>query len=235
MTMPPNVDQREISQFRAQAEVWWHPKGEFKALHQINPVRLTYVLRRAGLNGKRVIDVGCGGGLLSEAMAAQGAWVTGIDMTEEALAVARAHAAAHGHRITYHYGTAEAWVAAHAERYEVLTCMELVEHVPDPGSLIRACAALVAPGGDLFFSTVNRTWLAYALVIVASEYLLGLVRRNTHRYDRFVRPRELVGWARQAGLEMADLSGLRFLPFIGYVRLCRDTRMNYLIHFKKPL
>jgi 2-polyprenyl-6-hydroxyphenyl methylase/3-demethylubiquinone-9 3-methyltransferase len=234
MSTAPNIDPREISLFKSQAGQWWQASGEFKALHQINPVRLAYVMRRAPLRGRRVIDVGCGGGLLAEAMAARGARVTGIDMTPEALQVARAHATANGLGIDYRLGTAETWARKEPGAFDVLTCMELVEHVPDPASLIRACAALVRPGGDVFFSTVNRTWLARALVIVASEYLLRIVRPGTHQYRRFVRPRELAAYARRAGLRVAHISGLRFLPFIGYVRLCRDTRMNYLLHAQKP-
>lgn len=234
MTTPPNIDPHAMTLFNAQAGLWWQAKGQFRALHQINPVRLSYVHQHAALRDSRVLDVGCGGGLLSEAMASQGARVTGIDMAEEALQVARAHAAQHGLAVEYRHATAESWVQRHAGAYDILTCMELVEHVPDPAGLLRACAALVRPGGDLFFSTVNRTWLAYALVIVLSEYVLGIVHRGTHQYARFVRPRELSGWAGQAGLAVTDISGLRFLPYIGYVRLCRDTRMNYLMHARKP-
>ena len=232
--MIQNIDPKEVAKFGAMADLWWQPRGEFKALHDINPVRLGYVKQRAGLKGKRVIDVGCGGGLLAEAMAREGAAVTGIDMVGEALTVAKRHAEGNGLRVEYREGTAEDWSSLHSGEYDRVTCMELVEHVPNPASLVRACARLVRPGGDIFFATVNRTPLAYLLVIVAAEYLMGIVRKGTHRYDKFVRPEELQGWGRQAGLKMAHLSGLRYLPVVGYARLCASVQMNYLMHFKKP-
>ena len=227
-----NLDQDEIDRFTSQSGKWWDLKGEFKALHQINPVRLAYIRCRADLKGKQVLDVGCGGGLLSEALAGDGAVVTGIDMAAEALAVAQDHAAGKPLSLTYCQSTAEAWAEAHTAAYDAVICMELVEHVPDPASLIAACARLVRPGGDLFFSTVNRSWLARLLVIWFSENFLGIIARGTHQYRRFVRPGELARYARQAGLQQKDLSGIRYLPFIGYARLCKDTRMNYLMHFK---
>ena len=229
-----NIDINEVAKFNAMADLWWDSKGEFKALHEINPVRLAYVCRRAGLAGKVVLDVGCGGGLMAEGMAAEGARVTGIDAAAAVLAVARLHANQSGLAIEYRQGSTETWAASHREAYDIVTCMELVEHVPDPVSLVRACAALVRPGGDLFLATVNRTWLAYLLVIVASEYVFKIVRRGTHQYDKFVRPQELAAFGRQAGLVLANLSGLRYVPWIGHVRLCKDTRMNYLMHFQKP-
>lgn len=228
-----NIDQAEIERFGDQADQWWDLKGPFKALHQINPARLAYVSQRAGLRDKKVIDVGCGGGLLCEAMAARKAQVVGIDMAPGALAVARAHAGQRQLSIQYHQSTAEAWAAVHTGVYDVVTCMELVEHVPDPAALVQACAALVRPEGHLFFATVNRTWLARLLVIGMSENILGIVRKGTHQYRRFVRPGELTLWAEKAGLRRADLSGLRFLPYIGYVRLGKGTRMNYLMDFVK--
>jgi len=228
-----NIDQSEIDRFDDQAEKWWDLKGQFKALHQINPARLAYVSQRAGLRDKKVLDVGCGGGLLCEAMVGRKAQVAGIDMAPEALAVARAHARQRQLSIQYHQSTAEAWAAEHSGVYDVVTCMELVEHVPDPAALVQACAALVRHEGHVFFATVNRTWLARLLVIGVSEYILGIVRKGTHQYRRFVRPGELSLWADQAGLHRADLSGLRFLPYIGYARLCKDTRMNYLMDFVK--
>ena len=229
---PNNIDPREIARFGAMAYAWWHPKGAFKALHDINPVRLDYIGRRAGLSGKTVLDVGCGGGLLSEAMDRHGARVTGIDMAREALSVARNHAGDGGLRIDYRQATAEGWAMEHPAAYDIVTCMELVEHVPDPAGLVGACARLVRPGGDLFFATVNRTPLAYLLVILAAEHVLGIVRKGTHRYARFVRPGELSGWGRGAGLTLVDVSGLRYVPFGGRARLCRSVRMNYLMHFK---
>ncbi len=237
MMAPPqaNFDPREIARFGAMAGGWWHAKGEFKALHDINPVRLAYVVARAGgLDDKKVLDVGCGGGLLSEAMARKGARVTGIDMAPEAVAVARGHAHAGGRLgIEYQEGTAEQWAQTHAGGYDIVTCMELVEHVPDPGALVRACARLVRPGGDIFFATVNRTPLAGLLVILAAEYVFGIVRKGTHRYAKFVRPAQLAAWGRAAGLCMVDLSGLQYIPFVGRARLCKSVRMNYFMHLTR--
>ncbi len=228
-----NIDIQEIARFAAQADLWWDPKGEFRALHEINPVRLAYVRDRTGLHGKQILDVGCGGGLLAEAMAAEGAGVTGIDMVGPALAAAQRHALESGLSIDYRLATAEEWAKDHGGAYEVVTCMELVEHIPDPAGLIQALAELVRPGGDIFFATVNRTWPARLLVIWLSEYVLGLVRKGTHAYHRFVQPRELARWGEQAGLEVRHLTGLRYLPFIGYAALCKNTAMNYLMHFTK--
>jgi len=229
-----NIDSEEIARFALQAQLWWDPRGEFKALHEINPVRLAYVRDLAGLPGRQVLDVGCGGGLLAEAMAGLDARVTAIDMVGPVLAVARKHALDRGLSIGYHLSTAEAWAVDHKGRYDVVTCMELVEHVPDPARLIRALAEMVRPGGDLFFATVNRTWLARLLVIWLSENVLGLVRKGTHAYRRFVRPRELAVWAEAAGLQVRHLSGVRYLPFIGYAALCRSTAMNYMMHCTRP-
>ena len=227
-----NVDPREIAKFNAMADLWWQPRGEFKALHDINPVRLGYVRDRAGLAGKKVLDVGCGGGLLAEAMAREAGRVTAIDMESAALEAARRHAAESGLDIDYQQGTAASWAQRQAGHYDIVTCMELVEHVPDPGALIADCARLVRPGGDLFFATVNRTPLSRLLVIWMAEYVFGIVRRGTHAYGKFVRPRELARWGEAAGLTMMDFSGLRYIPFVGHARLCRDVRMNYLMHFK---
>lgn len=230
-----NIDSAEIARFAAQADLWWDRRGEFRALHEINPVRLAYVHNRVGLQDKRVLDVGCGGGLLAEAMAAKGARVTGIDMVGPVLAVARDHALESGLSIEYRQGTAEAWAETHRNTYDVVTCMELVEHIPDPSGLIQVLAEMVRPGGDIFFATVNRTWLARLLVIWLSENILGLVRKGTHTYHKFVKPRELAHWGTRAGLEVRDISGLRYLPFVGYAALSRSTAMNYLVHFSKAL
>jgi len=227
-----NVDPQEVANFSDMASLWWQAKGEFKALHEINPVRLCYV-DRAGLAGKKVLDVGCGGGLLTEAMAGKSAMVTGIDMVPKALEVARSHAADNGLNIDYRQSTAEDWARDQAARYDIVTCMELVEHVPDPAMLVQACARLARPGGDIFFATVNRTLLSRLLVIIVAEYILGIVRKGTHTYHRFVKPEELMDWGRQAGLTLSNVSGLRYIPFIKYARLCNSTQMNYLIHLKK--
>jgi 2-polyprenyl-6-hydroxyphenyl methylase/3-demethylubiquinone-9 3-methyltransferase len=228
-----NIDRDEIARFAAKADKWWDLKGEYKALHEINPVRLAYVKERAGLAGRKVLDVGCGGGLLTEAMAAAGARVTGIDMAAPSLEVARAHARQQGLTIVYRQSAAEQWARRHPDGYDVVTCMELVEHVPDPGVLIDACAKLARPGGDVFFETVNRTMASRLLVVWLSEFVLGIVPKHTHTYEKFVRPEELKRWAGQAGLTLGHLSGLRYLPFIGYAGLCRSTSMNYLMHFKR--
>jgi 2-polyprenyl-6-hydroxyphenyl methylase/3-demethylubiquinone-9 3-methyltransferase len=191
------------------------------------------VTAHAGLDGRRVLDVGCGGGLLSEAMAAAGARVTGIDMAVPSLEVAGAHARRQGLDIDYRQSTAEQWARRHPGRYDVVTCMELVEHVPDPGGLVATCAGLVRPGGDLFFATVNRTALSRVLVIWLSEFVLGIVPKHTHTYEKFVRPEELIRWAGDAGLSLGHLSGVRYLPYVGYAALCKSTAMNYLVHFKR--
>jgi 2-polyprenyl-6-hydroxyphenyl methylase/3-demethylubiquinone-9 3-methyltransferase len=228
-----NMDSAEVARFAAQADKWWDLEGKYKALHEINPVRLAYVTAHAGLDGRRVLDVGCGGGLLSEAMAAAGARVTGIDMAVPSLEVAGAHARRQGLDIDYRQSTAEQWARRHPGRYDVVTCMELVEHVPDPGGLVATCAGLVRPGGDLFFATVNRTALSRVLVIWLSEFVLGIVPKHTHTYEKFVRPEELIRWAGDAGLSLGHLSGVRYLPYVGYAALCKSTAMNYLVHFKR--
>jgi len=228
-----NVDPRELAKFGAMADLWWKPSGEFKALHDINPVRLKYVCDQAGLTGRKVLDVGCGGGLLAEAMARQGALVTGLDMVEASLNTARLHAAENGLHIDYRNDTAEGFVENHPALFDVVTCMELVEHVPEPAALVQSCAQLLRPGGNLVFATVNRTPLAYLLVILAAEYLMGIVRKGTHQYAKFVRPEELRRWGEQAGLQMVDVTGLRYIPLIGYARLCGSLKMNYMMHFKR--
>lgn len=233
MSPSDNIDSGEISRFSAMAETWWDLNGELKALHEINPTRLVYVKDRCVLEGKAVLDVGCGGGLLSEALAASGAHVTAIDMAEASLAVARAHAESSGLTIDYRQSTVEALANEAPGMFDVVTCMELLEHVPRPESILEACARLVKPGGNLFFSTVNRTWLSRLLVIWASEYVLGLVGKGTHEYRKLIRPEELKRWGLAAGLDFVNLSGLRYLPFIGYTALCKDTSMNYMMHFKR--
>jgi len=230
-----NIDNQEIARYAASAGHWWDHSGQLKALHDINPLRIQYVLDRADIKGKPVLDVGCGGGIVSEALAASGARVTGIDMAVPALNVARLHAQENGLEIDYREDTAESLARKHAGRFDIVTCMELVEHVPDPASVVKACADLVHPGGHLFFATVNRTWLARLLVIWVAEYVLGVVSKGTHTYARFVRPEELERWGRAAGLSCENISGMRYLPFVGYAALCKNTAMNYLMHFKKEV
>ena len=228
-----NIDTGEIERFSAMADIWWDRHGEFGALHDINPVRLAYVRDRAGLDGSRVVDVGCGGGLLSEGLAARGARVTGIDMAEASLAVARTHMKISGLEIDYRRITAEDHADEKPGHYDAVVCMELLEHVPRPASIIAACARLVRPGGDVFFATVNRTWLSWLLVIVAAEYVMGIVRKGTHNYSKLVKPEEIERWGANAGLSLENLSGLRYIPFGGHAALCRSTKMNYLMHFRK--
>ena len=228
-----NIDTGEIARFSAMADIWWDRNGEFKALHDINPVRLAYVRDRAVLDGKKVLDVGCGGGLLSEPLAQSGGRVTGIDMAAASLAVARTHMQANGLTIDYRQTTAENLATEESGRFDVVVCMELLEHVPRPASIIAACSRLVRPGGQVFFATVNRTWLSWLLVIVAAEYIIGIVRKGTHEYRKLVKPEELRLWGKEAGLQLEDLSGLRYIPFGGHASLCRSTAMNYLMHFRK--
>jgi 2-polyprenyl-6-hydroxyphenyl methylase/3-demethylubiquinone-9 3-methyltransferase len=235
MNPTDNIDAGEIARFSAMAEVWWDRNGEFRALHDINPIRLAYVRDRTELAAKQVLDVGCGGGLLSEALASCGARVTGIDMADASLAVARRHMKDSGLVIDYRQTMAEALADESPGRYDVVVCMELLEHVPRPASIIDACARLVRPGGDLFFATVNRTWLSWLLVIVAAERVMGIVRKGTHEYKKLVKPEELKQWGMQAGLSLKHLSGLRYIPFGGHASLCRSTRMNYLMHFRKEI
>lgn len=231
MNRTENIDAAEIARFSAMADTWWDPRGAFKALHDINPVRLTYVRDRAGLDGKTVLDAGCGGGLLSEALAACGARVTAIDMDAASLAAARRHMQSGSFTIDYRQTTAEALAKQNPGRYDVVVCMELLEHVPQPASVVDACSRLVKPGGNLFFATVNRTWLAWLLVIVAAEHIMGIVPKGTHEYRKLIKPQELAQWGAAAGLKLENRSGLRYIPFGGYAALCRSTRMNYLMHF----
>ena len=229
----PNIDNMEVARFAAMADHWWDRNGSFKALHDINPVRMAYVRDRAGMRDKNVLDVGCGGGLLTEAMAAAGATVTGIDASPSALSAAGAHMGQSGMKVTYLNQTAAGFADTIEGQFDIVTCMELLEHVPDPASVINACARLAHPDGDLFFATVNRTWAAYLLVIIAAEYVFGIVRKGTHTYRKFVRPGELAAWGQAAGLHLSGTSGLRYIPFGGYCSLSRDTSMNYLMHFTR--
>jgi len=228
-----NIDAGELARFEDLADRWWDPGGEFRALHAINPPRLEFVAARAPLAGRRVLDVGCGGGLLAEAMARAGALVTGIDAGARALAAARRHAERSGLAIEYVETSAEALAEAGGGPFDVVTCMELVEHVPEPGSLIAACARLARPGGDVFFSTINRTPRAWALAVVGAEYVLGLLPKGTHDYARFVRPSELAAWARAAGLELREVAGLAYNPLSGRARLGRELAVNYLAWLRR--
>ena len=231
-----NVDPTEISKFEALANRWWDPESEFKPLHQINPLRLDYIERQAGgLTGRKVVDVGCGGGLLAEGLAARGARVTGIDMGEANLQVAKLHLLESGLEVDYRHTSAEALAAEEPGEYDIVTCLEMLEHVPEPASVVRACATLVRPGGLVFFSTINRNPKAYLFAIVGAEYLLHLLPKGTHDYRRFIRPSELARWSRAAGLETADLTGLTYNPLTGRYRLDPDdVDVNYLVTCRRP-
>jgi 2-polyprenyl-6-hydroxyphenyl methylase/3-demethylubiquinone-9 3-methyltransferase len=230
---PANADAAELGRFAALAARWWDPEGPLRPLHAINPPRLAFIAARVRLRGVRACDVGCGGGLLSEALAAEGAEVLGIDLSPELTEVARLHAQERGLAVEYREIAAEALAAERPGSFSLVTCMELIEHVPDPIGLIRALATLLAPGGDLFLSTIARTPRAFLLAIVAAEHLLGLLPRGTHRYERFVRPSELCRWLRAAGLEVASVSGVEWRPWWREARLCGDLSVNYLVHARK--
>ena len=226
----PNVDSGEIAKFNALAERWWDPNSEFRPLHDINPLRLNYIDERLGLPGKKVIDIGCGGGLLSEGMARRGATVTGIDRGEAPLAVARLHAEKSGVEVEYLQVLAEEIAEQRAGEYDAVTCLEMLEHVPDPASVIRACAKLVKPGGQVFFSTINRNPKAFLFAIVGAEYVLRLLPRGTHEYAKLIRPSELAGWSRDAGLDVRDTTGMTYNPVTQVYKLNRDVSVNYLMH-----
>jgi 2-polyprenyl-6-hydroxyphenyl methylase/3-demethylubiquinone-9 3-methyltransferase len=225
-----NVDHAEVGKFEQLASRWWDRHSEFKPLHDINPLRLGYIDGIAGLSGKRVLDVGCGGGILSESMAAMGAEVTGIDMGEAPLEVARLHLLESGLEVDYQRIPAEALADSAPGSFDVVTCMEMLEHVPDPSSVIRACHTLVKPGGHVFFSTINRNPKAYLFAIVGAEYVLKLLPRGTHDYAKFIRPSELATWAREAGLEIQDICGMTYNPLSQTYRLDEaDVSVNYLM------
>jgi 2-polyprenyl-6-hydroxyphenyl methylase / 3-demethylubiquinone-9 3-methyltransferase len=229
-----NVDQQEVDKFSELAHNWWDPESEFKPLHDINPLRLAWIDRHAGLSEKKVADIGCGGGILSESMAEIGAEVTGIDLSEKALKVARLHLLESGRKVDYRLISAEELAAEMPERFDVVTCLEMLEHVPDPFSVIQACAALARPGAWLFFSTLNRNPKSYLYAVVGAEYLLNLLPRGTHDYSRFLKPSELAGFCRQAGLAVSDITGMTYNPFTRTYKLEADTDVNYLVACRKP-
>lgn len=224
-----NVDHGEIAKFEALAYRWWDRESEFKPLHEINPLRVNWIDEHAPLAGRRVLDVGCGGGILSESMAHRGAQVTAIDMGEAPLAVARLHQLESGLDIDYRQITAEALAEEMPGAFDVVTCMEMLEHVPDPASVIAACQRLVKPGGQVFFSTINRNPKAYLFAIVGAEYVLKLLPRGTHDFRKFIRPSELGAWCREAGLAVGDAIGLTYNPLTRHYKLGRDVDVNYMI------
>lgn len=228
-----NVDPAELARFAATAGQWWNPDGPMRPLHELNPVRLGFMAERAGLAGRDVLDLGCGGGLLSEALARAGARVVGIDLTPELLAIARLHADQSGLAVDYVESSAEALAAQRPASFDVVACMEMLEHVPDPASVVASVARLLRPGGDAFLSTLNRTPRAYLRAVLGAEYVLGLLPRGTHDYQRFIRPSELEAWCRDAGLELREIAGLDYDPFTRSARLGRDARVNYLVHAKR--
>ncbi len=229
-----NVDPAEIEKFSELASRWWDPDSEFRPLHQINPLRLAYIEQQGKVAGKKVIDVGCGGGILAEAMAIKGADVTGIDLGEKALTVAKLHALDSEQEIDYQLISAEEMAAAHAGEYDVVTCLEMLEHVPDPASIVSACAKMVKPGGRVYFSTLNRNPKAFAMAVVGAEYVLKLLPRGTHQYEKFIKPSELNAWVEHAGLKMHELIGLHYNPLFKSYKLAPGIDVNYLAYCTRP-
>lgn len=235
MTAKNNVDYDEISKFEALASRWWDEHGEFKPLHQINPLRANYIDTHSPVAERKVIDVGCGGGILSESLAFRGGEVTGIDMGEAPLSVAELHKLESGANVTYRRSTAEQAAEEEPEVYDVVCCLEMLEHVPDPASVIAACARLAKPGATLYFSTINRNPKAYAFAIIGAEYVLNLLPKGTHDYQKFIRPAELAQWIRAAGLELDDMIGLTYNPLSKRYRLqSQDVSVNYMVRTRKP-
>jgi 2-polyprenyl-6-hydroxyphenyl methylase/3-demethylubiquinone-9 3-methyltransferase len=227
--MSINADPLELSKFGDLAHRWWDPNSEFKPLHDINPLRLGWIDRESPLSGRLAIDVGCGGGLLSEGMAGLGAIVTGIDLSDKALGVARLHLLESGRAVDYLHVTAEDMAERHPGKFDVVTCLEMLEHVPDPASTVLACAQLAKPGGNVYFSTINRNPKAYLFAVIAAEYLLHLLPKGTHDYSRFLRPAELAGYCRHAGLTVCEIVGMSYNPLTTTYSLGRDTSVNYLL------
>ncbi|SNX28145.1 3-demethylubiquinone-9 3-methyltransferase [Polynucleobacter meluiroseus] len=228
-----NVDQSEIAKFSALASRWWDPHSEFKPLHAINPLRLNWIKSIVNIEGKKVLDVGCGGGILAESMAHSGAIVCGIDLSDKALKVAELHALEVGATLTYRSISAEDLAEEEAGQFDVVTCLEMLEHVPDPASVVRACAKLCKPGGTLFFSTLNRNPKSYLFAIIGAEYLLRMLPKGTHEYAKFIKPSELVTFTRQVDLEMLDIKGMTYNPFTEVYRLGDDVDVNYMIAVRK--
>lgn len=229
-----NVDSAEIAKFERLAARWWDMEGEFKPLHDLNPLRANFIDERAAVAEKNLVDIGCGGGILCEAMAQRGAKVTGIDMGDAPLEVAKLHSLESGVNVDYQKTTAEQFAATHPEQFDIVTCLEMLEHVPDPAQTIAACAKLVKPGGDIFFSTINRNPKAYLLAVIGAEHVLKMLPKGTHDYDKFIRPSELAQWMRQADLELVEMSGMTYNPLTKHYKLnSKDVSVNYIVHARK--
>ncbi|MGH8735879.1 MAG: bifunctional 2-polyprenyl-6-hydroxyphenol methylase/3-demethylubiquinol 3-O-methyltransferase UbiG [Burkholderiales bacterium] len=229
MSASPNVDPAELEKFSGLAHRWWDPESEFRPLHEINPLRLEWIDQHARLPGKTVLDVGCGGGILAEAMAASGARVSGIDLAPKALKVAQLHLRESGLSVRYELSSAEEYAQMHARAFDAVTCMEMLEHVPDPASIVAACARMTAPGGQAFFSTINRNPKSYLFAVVGAEYLLKLLPKGTHDYARFIKPHELAQWCRAAGLSLQEVVGMTYNPLTRRYALGDDCSVNYLL------
>ncbi|MFT5210662.1 MAG: 2-polyprenyl-6-hydroxyphenyl methylase/3-demethylubiquinone-9 3-methyltransferase [Flavobacterium sp.] len=227
-----NVDPIELSKFDELARKWWDKNSVFKPLHDINPLRLNYITSTSEVRGKRVLDVGCGGGILTEALAAEGAIITGIDMAEKPLQVAKLHRHESGLDIDYQLTTIENFAREHAGEFDIITCLEMLEHVPDPNSIIKSCKTLLKPDGDLYLSTINRNAKAYLFAVVGAEYILNLLARGTHDYEKFIKPSELAKWLRESGFTLQDLKGMTYNPITKVYKLSPDTSVNYLLHAK---
>jgi 2-polyprenyl-6-hydroxyphenyl methylase/3-demethylubiquinone-9 3-methyltransferase len=228
-----NVDPAELQKFATLAHRWWDPNSEFKPLHDINPLRLQLIDELAGLQGKRVVDVGCGGGILSESMSARGADVTGIDLGEKALKVAELHRLESGAKVNYRLIEVEVLAQEQPASFDVVTCMEMLEHVPDPAAVVRACATLVKPGGHVFFSTLNRNPKSYLFAVIGAEYVLNMLPKGTHEYAKFIKPSELAEWAREAGLTVNGMRGMSYNPLRKHYSLGSDVSVNYIMHTVK--
>jgi len=229
-----NVDPAEIAKFEELASRWWDSHGEFKPLHEINPLRLQYIDQRVGLAGKKVLDVGCGGGILAESMARSGAEVLGIDMGKAPLTVAKLHAMEAEIDLEYRQVTVEQLAEEMPGQFDAVSCMEMLEHVPDPASIIKACHKLVKPGGDVFMSTLNRNPKSFLFAVVGAEYILQMLPKGTHDYKKFIKPSELSNWSREAGLELKDITGLTYNPLTKVYKLSHDVAVNYMIHTIRP-
>jgi len=232
---PMNADPLELQKFSDLAHRWWDPTSEFRPLHEINPLRLEWINARAALSGKNVVDIGCGGGILAESMARKGAKVTGIDLSEKALKVADLHGMESGVQVRYEKIAAEDLAARETGQFDVVTCMEMLEHVPDPASIVRACASLAKPGGHVFFSTLNRNPKAYLFAILGAEYLLRMLPKGTHDYAKFITPAELARFIREADLELDGVKGLSYNPLTKLYSINQDTSVNYMVACRKPL